>query len=84
MTKWGEVFHRSLREKGSILMSDRIVGLLVVAIIAANLVPAAITQIVGAGQTGWDASTVALWAIIPLAIVLTVFLFFINQARRDS
>lgn len=46
------------------------VKVLIGMLLASLLIPIAITNVINADQTGWDASTIALWAIIPLAIVI--------------
>ena len=46
------------------------VKILIGMLLASILLPIAISNLIGADQTGWDASTVALWAIIPIAIVI--------------
>lgn len=47
-----------------------VVKVLIGMLLASVLLPVAISNIIGADQSGWDASTIALWAIIPIAIVI--------------
>lgn len=47
-----------------------VVKVLIGLLLASILLPIAISNIIGADQTGWDASTIALWAIIPIALVI--------------
>jgi hypothetical protein len=44
------------------------------------VIPAAITNFFGANTTEWDASTVALWALIPLAIVAVLVMVFVPRS----
>ena len=47
-----------------------VIGLLFGMLLASIVLPIAISNILGADQSGWDTSTVALWALLPIAIVI--------------
>lgn len=47
----------------------------------ATLIPSALSTFFDANTSGWSASSVALWALIPLAIVAAVVLVFIPRGR---
>lgn len=54
------------------LSMDKIIGIALGVYVLAALIPSALTTFFGANTTGWDTATVALWGIIPLAIVILV------------
>lgn len=60
-----------------------VVGILVVAILAANLLPTAITEIVGADTADWPAGAQALWDALPILFVLGLFLIVVFWALRQ-
>jgi len=43
------------------------------------VLPGALDNIFGANTTTWDAGTVALWGLIPLAIIAAIVLVFIPR-----
>lgn len=55
---------------------DTLVGVFVGAILAAALIPVALQQLATANTTGLDASTVALFGVIGIAIVVVVVVLF--------
>jgi len=62
-------------------MVGKIVGLAVGAIIAAAILPSAITDIVGANTTGWDTGTVAVWGLMSVLIALAAGMLFLRLVR---
>jgi len=56
-------------KKGSV---DYIMGILFLALIASALVPTIFSSIKDANQTGWTASEIAMWAIIPIIIIIGI------------
>lgn len=57
-----------------------IVGLLVAAILAANLLPTAIDQVNNVDTSSWDDSTAAIWGLMGILIVLGPVLYFVGIA----
>lgn len=51
-----------------------VVGIAVTIILIAALVPVALNQFFGADTTTWDASSVALWALIPIFVIIALFM----------
>lgn len=47
------------------------------------ILPGAITNIFSANTTTWDAGSVALWAIIPLAVIAAVVLVFVPRGSNE-
>lgn len=47
-------------------------------IFVAALIPTAFSQFFSADTSGWDAGTVALWAIIPLAVLALIVLKYVG------
>ncbi len=57
-----------------------IIGLLVAGVLAANLLPTAIDEIVSVDTSSWDSGTVAMWDLLPLLFVLVILLVVIGWA----
>jgi len=57
-----------------------IIGLLVAGVLAANLLPTAINQIVSVDTSSWDSGTIAMWELLPLLFVLVILLVAIGWA----
>ena len=49
-----------------------IVGLIVSLYVLANLLPSAITAIIGANTSGWGAANIALWGLLPLLVIIVI------------
>jgi len=47
------------------------------------LIPGALNNFFGANTTDWDAGTVALWGLIPLAIIAGIVLFFVPRGDQE-
>lgn len=43
------------------------------------VIPGALSNFFGANTTGWDTGTVALWGLIPLAIVAVLVFIFVPK-----
>lgn len=50
------------------------VGLAIGIYVLAALIPGAITSLFGADTSSWDASTVALWAVVPIIVIAGILL----------
>lgn len=50
----------------------------------AALLPSALNTFFNTDTTGWDTGTVALWLLIPLAIVAGVALIFVPKGGRGE
>lgn len=61
-----------------------VVALTVGGLVAAFLLPVAISEIVGVETSSWGSGASSLWDIMDLIIVLAVFLFFIGVALAAS
>lgn len=59
-----------------------IMGVALAIFFVAAVIPAAISSFFNASTEGWSASTVALWALIPLAIIGLLILHFIPGGRE--
>ena len=53
-----------------------LVGILVIFIVAAALIPTAMTSFKGANTSAWTTSEIAVWTIIPLFAILGIMLGF--------
>ncbi len=56
------------------------VALLIGGLMAALLLPVAISEINSVDTSAWDSGTVALWDILPLMLVLGIFLTIVGWA----
>ena len=54
------------------LSIGKIIMLVLGVYVTAALIPGAITTLTNASTTGWDASTIALWGIIPLIVIIGI------------
>lgn len=54
------------------LSPNKIFGIVLGLYFAAILVPPALSNIFNANTTGWDAGTIALWGLIPLAVIAVI------------
>ena len=63
---------------------DVIVGLTVAGLVAAFLLPVAISEVVNVETTSWSSGASSLWDILDLVIVLAVFLFMITMAMGNQ
>jgi len=59
-----------------------IVGLFVVAILASALLPTALTSLAGASTSGWSASSIAMWAVIPIAILISIIVLLFRSVTQ--
>ncbi len=49
-----------------------VIGIFIVAILAAALLPVAFTAMFTANTTAWDSSTVTIWNILPIIFIITI------------
>ena len=61
------------------MVTDKLVAVFVGAILAAALIPVALQQLASANLTGLDASTVALFGVIGIAIIVAVVILFFKM-----
>lgn len=50
----------------------------------AALLPSAITSFVDAETTNWSTSTIALWALVPLAIIAVIVFAYVPRGGRGG
>ncbi|AAQ13736.1 hypothetical protein [His 1 virus] len=58
------------------------VGIFVVIILAANLLPTAFDQIFNASTSSWNSDVTTLWELLPLLSVVGLLLMFVYWARK--
>ena len=81
---WFEAIkNRFARNTAASLSINAVIGLVLLVVIIAALVPVAFGQFFSANTTGWDAGTVALWTLIPLAIAIVLVRSFIQSRSSD-
>ena len=62
-------------------LMNKVVGLAVAGIIAAVLLPVALNQLFQANQSGWGATTITVFNLLPLMIVIAAILGFIAYVQ---
>jgi hypothetical protein len=78
--KIGKALKKFVRDpKGSI--SD-VVKLAIAAIVAAALIPTAVTQVSTVNTTGWDQTAATLWPLVPVFLVLGIALVFFKIVEK--
>lgn len=60
------------------------IKILVGLLLAAILLPIVVAEWLGADQTGWDAQWIALWAIVPIAIFITLIVKVFRGTGRTG
>ena len=58
-------------------MSEAVINIFVVLLLAAILLPIAFTLIFNANTTGWDANTVTIFALLPIISVIALILILV-------
>lgn len=58
-----------------------VVAIAVGAIVAAAIIPSAITDITNANTTGWDSATTSVWGLLGVIIVLAVLMMFLRLVK---
>jgi len=64
------------------LTIGKIIMLVLGVYVIAALIPGAITTLSNTSTTGWDASTIALWGIIPLIVIISIVWGILPKFRR--
>lgn len=66
-------------------MEEKVIGVFITILLTAVLIPIAFGLIFNANTTGWDASTVTIFGLIPIigVIAIILILVFAYYSRRD-
>ena len=70
-----------IKDDKAALAPATIISLAIALIIMAIMVPIALSEFFLANTSGWGASTVRLWDIIPIFVVITIVMSVISTAR---
>ena len=70
-----------IKDNKAALAPATIISLAIALIIMAIMVPIALSEFFLANTTGWGTSTVRLWDIIPIFVVITIVMSVIGTAR---
>jgi len=62
-------------------LTDKMVGLFVGAILAGALIPTALQQLAGGNTSGLDASVIALYGVISIAVIVAVVVVFFKMVK---
>lgn len=63
--------------KGGILM---VIGFMLTALLAGELLPTAFNSIFNASTSSWTSTTVTIWELLPLFVIIAVVLYFVAKA----
>jgi uncharacterized BrkB/YihY/UPF0761 family membrane protein len=74
------VGRRIVRSQVGASGTEVLIGFLVIAILASVLIPVAITTISDTDTSGWGASEVLIWGLLPLIIVVGLLFMFLRRA----
>jgi len=61
-------------DTASAVSGNEIVTIVIAIFILAAMLPAAITALFGANTTGWSATTILMWGLLPVIIVAVIIL----------
>lgn len=61
-----------------------ILAIVLTAIIVAILAPIAISALSDVNQTGWDTTTIALWSIILIVVIIAIVLAILDMVGKKS
>lgn len=61
-----------------------VVGLTVAGLVAAFLIPIAVSEVLAVDTSAWSSEAVELWGILDVAIVLSVFLMMVSFAVNNG
>jgi len=66
-------------------MEEKVIGVFIVLLLTAVLLPIAFNLIFNANTTGWDDSTVTIFGLIPIIAIVAIILIlvFAYFTRRD-
>ena len=70
-----------IKDDKAALAPSTIISLAIALIIMAIMVPIALSEFFLANTSGWGSSTVRLWDIIPIFVVITIVMSVISTAR---
>ena len=73
--------HTIIKDDKAALAPATIISLAIALIIMAIMVPIALSEFFLAETTGWGASTLRLWEIIPIFVVITIVMSVISTAK---
>ncbi len=61
-------------------MLGKLIGLVIGCVFIGALAATAVTAITDANTTGWGASSIALWAVVPIAVVAGLVILVLKEA----
>ena len=76
-----EISKFAVSTKASSGGAGTVVMLFIIAVLAANLLPSAISSLETANTTGWSTGTAAMWALLGLFVVLAVVLHILPEDK---
>ena len=75
-------FKKFVKDIKAELSIGKIIMLVLGVYVTAALIPGAITTLSNTSTDGWDASTIALWGIIPLIVIIGIVWAILPKFRR--
>lgn len=77
-----KVYLDMLKDNKAALAPSTIISLAIALIIMAIMIPIALSEFFLANTTGWGASTLRLWEIIPIFVIITIVMSVIGVVRE--
>ena len=77
-----KVYLDILKDNKASLAPSTIISLAIALIIMAIMIPIALTEFFHANTTGWGASVIRLWDIIPIFVIITIVMSVISVVRE--
>ena len=77
-----KVYLDILKDNKASLAPSTIISLAIALIIMAIMIPIALSEFFLADTTGWGASAVRLWEIIPIFVIITIVMSVISVVRE--
>ena len=77
-----KVYLDMLKDNKASLAPSTIISLAIALIIMAIMIPIALSEFFLANTTGWGASTLRLWEIIPIFVIITIVMSVIGVVKE--
>ena len=75
-------FKKPIKDTKGVAIIDKVIGIVIAAVIIAALIPTAMTALIGTNTTTWSASSVALWGVMPILIIVGCVVAIVSYAMK--
>jgi len=80
--KFLNTFKKAWKDTRGASVIDKIIGIVISAVIIAALIPTAMTALLETNTTGWGASSIALWGVMPILIIVGCVVAIVGFAMK--